>query len=138
MTAIQMTQAGSGGLTPSNGALAASRSNDALAKANGVVFGDGLGSVNSVRAEIADVLADLKMFAQAEPDEVMSAVSAHGARLVEIKILASREEVQHRQWKTVRQEVEEVIAELRFQFQVASRLISVRQLDQQLAGGSPG
>jgi hypothetical protein len=135
--ALEMTNTAKTGLTPSNGTLATTQSPAAMAAANAQVFDGALGSVNSVRAELADVLADMKDFHKAEPDEVMSAVSAHGARLVEIKILANRLEVQYRQWKPVVKEVEDVLAELRFQFQVASRQLSVRQLDQSLIGGSP-
>lgn len=135
MAQIPLTTTANSELKTGNGALAASRSPDAIARANAVVYPDGLGSIDSVRAELADVLEDMKAFSNAEPDQVMSAVSAHGARLVEIKILASRWEVQYKQWKPVRQEVEDVLAELRFQFQVASRLISVRQLDQDLVRG---
>lgn len=135
MANLQLTTTANTPLKTGSGALAASRGPEAVAQANAQVFGDGLGSVDSVRAELADVCADMKAFCSAEPDQVMTAVSAHGARLVEIKILASRLEVQHKQWKVVRQEVEDVLSELRFQFNVASRLISVRQLDQDLLRG---
>lgn len=96
----------------------------------------GLGSIESVRGEIDDVLADMKAFGSAQPDQVMAAVSGHSARLVEIIIQISRLEVVHREWKPIRtQEAEPVLAELKHQFQVASRLITVRGLDQQLMGG---
>lgn len=89
-----------------------------------------------MRVELADVCADMKVFCNAEPDQVMTAVSAHGARLTELKILSSRWEAQYRQWKAVRQEIEDVLGELRFQFNVASRLLSVRQLDHEFNRGA--
>lgn len=97
----------------------------------------GLGSIVTVRKEIDDVMADMGDFYRAEPDVVMSAVSAHGARLVEIIVRIQRIEVTSREWKPVREEAEKVLNELKSQFQVASRLIAVRQMDLQLMGGQP-
>lgn len=67
-----------------------------LAKMNSSVVNDILGSVNSVRIEIDDALADMREFHRSEPDQVMQAVSAHAARLTEIVIQISRVEVQQR------------------------------------------
>lgn len=97
----------------------------------------GLGSVLTVRAEVDDALADMRLFHQNEPDVVISAVSAHGARLAEIVTRARRIEVRLRQWKAVREEAEFVLGQLREQFQMHSRLLTVRQLDQSLMGGQP-
>jgi hypothetical protein len=95
----------------------------------------GLGSILSVRSEIDDVLADMKAFHRAEPDMVMSAVSAHGARLVEIIVQCQRIEVLRREWKPMREEADKVLAELKSQFQIASRLIAVRQMDVDMLRG---
>jgi hypothetical protein len=95
----------------------------------------GLGSVNSVRAEIEDVLFDMRQFHKSEPDMVMTVVSGQSARLAEIIVQCRRLEVQYRQWKVVREESEFVLGQLREQFQIASRLVTVRSLDQSLIGG---
>ena len=95
----------------------------------------GLGSIVTVRKEIDDVMADMGDFYRAEPDMVMSAVSAHGARLVEIIVRISRIEVLVREWKPVREEAEKVLNELKSQFQVASRQVAIRQMDLTLSGG---
>lgn len=88
-----------------------------------------LGSVVSVRREIDDVLADMRVFHKVEPDQVMNAVSAHSARLVEIVVQIVRIETMRREWKPVREEAERVITELKNQFQIASRSLAVRQMD---------
>lgn len=92
----------------------------------------GLGTVASVQAEVDDVLADMREFWRAEPDQVMAASSAHLARLVEMSVRIDRVSTVLRYWKPVGAEVERVTAALKDQFQIASRLISVRQLDQEL------
>lgn len=95
----------------------------------------GLGSIQTVRSEIDDVLADMKAFHRAEPDMVMAAVSAHSARLVEIIVQIQRIEVVRREWKPVREETDKVLAELKSQFQIASRLIAIRQMDFDMVRG---
>ena len=95
----------------------------------------GIGSIVSVRKEIDDVMADMGDFYRAEPDMVMAAVSAHGARLVEIIVRIQRIEVLVREWKPIREEAEKVLNELKSQFQIASRLTAIRQMDLQLSGG---
>ena len=94
-----------------------------------------LGSMDSVRKEIDDALADMRVFHQFEPDRVMTAVSAHSARMVEIIVQISRIEVTRREWKPVREEAEKVLGEMKSQFQVASRQTAMRQLDYQMSGG---
>lgn len=95
----------------------------------------GLGTIAAVRAEIDDVLADMTAFYRNEPDAVMSAVSAHGARLVEISVRISRIEVMRREWKPIREEADRTLAELKSQFSIASRLFAIRQLDYDLSKG---
>lgn len=120
-------------LNPANETLTEAKG--PVSQINSQVF-PGLGSIDSVHGEVDDVLADMKEFHRAQPDQVMAAVSAHSARLTEIAVHVGRIEVQYRQWKPVGQEVDKVISALREQFQVASRLIAVRQLDQDLLRGS--
>lgn len=87
-----------------------------------------------VRREIDDCLADMRDFYRAEPDQVMQAVSAHSARLVEISIRIQRIEVVRREWKPVREEAERVLTELKSQFQVASRVLAQRRDDWEMSG----
>jgi hypothetical protein len=94
----------------------------------------GLGSINEIRKEIDDALADMRAFHRVEPDLVMRAVSAHSARLIEISIHIQRIEVVRREWKPVREEADRVLAELKNQFSVASRLFAMRQADWEMSG----
>lgn len=94
----------------------------------------GLGTIQDVRREIDDCLADMRDFYRAEPDQVMQAVSAHSARLVEIVIRVQRIEVVRREWKPVREEADRVLTELKSQFQVASRILAMRQQDWEMSG----
>lgn len=122
--------------SPDNGGVrrAASDAAATLDRVQNEVFPH-LGSVKSVRVEIDDALADMRLFHQNEPDVVITAVSAHSARMAEIVTQTRRLEVQYRQWKPVREEAEFVLDRLRDQYQYHSRLLSVRQLDFQLSGG---
>ena len=98
-------------------------------------FGGGLGSIDSVRREVADAYSDMKTFHNTEPDEVLRYCSGHSARLSEVKVLISQVEPVFRQWRAVRvNEVEPAIEELRAQFSIASRLIAVRELDWKMSG----
>lgn len=90
--------------------------------------------MTEVRKEIDDVLADMRVFHKAEPDQVMQAVSGHSARLIEIIIRIQRIEVVRKEWKPVREEAERVLNELKSQFQVASRLLAMRQADWEMSG----
>lgn len=90
--------------------------------------------MTEIRKEIDDCLADMRLFHKAEPDMVMQAVSAHSARLVEISILIQRIEVVRRDWKPVREESERVLTELKSQFQIASRVLAMRQADWEMSG----
>lgn len=92
-----------------------------------------LGSIKTVREEIDDVLADMRVFHKSEPDQVMGAVSAHSARLVEIVVQIQRIEAMRREWRPIREEAERVLAELKNQFQIASRSLAMRQMDWELS-----
>ena len=94
----------------------------------------GLGTITDVRREIDDCLADMRDFYRAEPDQVMQAVSAHSARLVEIVIRIQRIEVLRKEWKPIREEAQTVLAELKSQFQVASRILAQRRDDWEMSG----
>lgn len=95
-----------------------------------------LGSIEDVRQEIDDALEQMREFWMHEPDEVMRLVSGHAARLVEIRVQIQRVEDAYPVWKRVRtKEVEPVLDELQSQFNIASRLVTVRQLDWEMSRG---
>lgn len=96
----------------------------------------GVGSIDSVRAEVDDAFADMKTFHNQEPDQVMRMCGGHSARLSEIRVQIQRIEVVARQWKPIRErEVEPAIEELKNQYLIASRLHAVRELDWKMSGG---
>jgi hypothetical protein len=132
MATMKLESSGANGTLSGPPALAV-QAQATVQNQNNVVAG--LGSILTVRTEIDDVLADMKAFHRAEPDMVMAAVSAHGARLVEIIVQCQRVEVLRREWKPVREEADKVLAELKSQFSIASRLIAVRQMDVDMLRG---
>ena len=94
------------------------------------------GSIESVRAEIDDAFKDMKTFFNREPDEIMRLCGGHSARLAELRVRIQRIEDFHRQWKAVRvREIEPALDQLRNQYEIASRLHSVREFDFKLEGG---
>lgn len=96
----------------------------------------GLGSVDTVRDELDDVWRAMGEFSTSEPDEVMQRCAAFTARLGEIRMRIQRVEDLYPYWKPIRtREVDPALDELKFQFQVASRLHSVRQFDFEMARG---
>lgn len=95
------------------------------------------GSLLELRSEIDDAYDEMKGFVGMEPDQIMQICAGHTARLNEIRTIVIRVEDFLRQLKPVRQnEIEPTIKELQFQFQVASRLFAVRQLDWEMVRGS--
>lgn len=95
-----------------------------------------LGSVNEVRQEIDDAFSDMRTFLNLEPDQVMRLCAGHSARLSEIRVQIQRIEDIHRQWKPVRvREIEPALEELQNQFAIASRLVTVRELDWKMETG---
>lgn len=97
----------------------------------------GLGSLADLRQEIDDAYDEMKQFVGMEPDQIMQICAGHTARLNEIRTLVIRVEDFIRPLKPVRtNEIEPTIKELQFQFQVASRLFAVRQLDWDMVRGS--
>lgn len=96
-----------------------------------------LGSIDDVRAEVDDAHHDMRRFYEMEPDEVMRLVSGHLARLAELSKEIRRIEGTHRQWKVVRtSDVDPTMRDLMEQFQIHSRLQSVRELDWKVAGSN--
>lgn len=96
----------------------------------------GLGSINSVRAELDSMFEKIRGFETSEPDETMVVCSALSARLSEIRMRIHRVESVLAYWKSVRtQEVDPAIEEVRFQYNLASRLLTQRQLDWDMSKG---
>ena len=94
------------------------------------------GSIDSVRTEIDDCYADMKTFYQREPDEIMRICRGHSARLSELRVRIFRIEDYQRQWRAVRErEIQPTLDELRDQWQNASRLHAVRELDFKMETG---
>lgn len=95
------------------------------------------GSINSVRGEIDDACRDMNTFHNQPPDDVMRLCGGHSARLSELRIRIQRIEDFHRAWKSVRtREIEPCLAELTNQYQIASRLLSARELDYRMETGT--
>lgn len=105
---------------------------------SGRIFHEVGGSIASVRQEIDDCFADIKTFSNREPDEVMRLVSGWSARFSELKVRIRRIEDTHREWFPVRdREIEPVLDELQQQYVIASRLLTVRELDYKMSLGQP-
>lgn len=93
-------------------------------------------SINEVRSEIDDAFLDAKTFKDREPDEIMRLAGGHSARLSELRVKIMRIEDMHPQWRNVRtKEIEPTLEELQRQYQIASRLHSVRELDWKMESG---
>ena len=94
------------------------------------------GSVRSIRGEINDAFEDMKVFYQEEPDAIMRKAGGHSARLSYIRVLCMRIEDWYRPARDLRvRELEPAIQELANQYQIASRLHSVRELDWRMESG---
>lgn len=98
----------------------------------------GIGTIDEARQEMLDALDDAKTFYQLEPDEIIRMCMGHSARLSEIRVVIQQVEVYRREWKPVLKEVETVLDHLREQFAMASRLITVRELDWKMETGVKG
>lgn len=93
-------------------------------------------SVAQVRQEIDDAFDEMKGFVNREPDEVFRLVSGHSSRLAELRGRAQRIEDRAPIWKSIRtREIEPALDELNKQFQIASRLLTVRDLDWRMETG---
>lgn len=93
-------------------------------------------SIAQVRTEIDDAFADMRTFYTREPDEIMRLCRGHSARLSELRVRILRIEDFRREWKQVRErEIEKTLDELSVQWQNASRLHAVRELDWKMEQG---
>lgn len=87
-------------------------------------------SIDQARQELYDALEDMKGAYQQQPDQVIRLCSGHSARVREIAIRIAAVEDRLPHWKQVRtREVEPVLAEIRQQFDQASRLLTQLQFD---------
>lgn len=93
-------------------------------------------SVNGARDEVNDAYKDMAMFHQMEPDEIMRRAGGHSARLSYLRVLCMRIEDHARQWKDVRtRELEPTLEQLEHQYNIASRLHTVREFDYKVETG---
>lgn len=94
-------------------------------------------SILDVRSEVDDAFADAKTFHNREPDEIMRMAGGHSARLSELRVKIMRIEDMDPKWRNVRaREIEPCLDELQRQYQIASRLHSVRELDWKMEAGT--
>lgn len=83
----------------------------------------------TVEAEIDVMLTALRSCWEMEPDQALRAISAMSSRCTELSIHLHRAEGK-REWTRIRtMQIERLLAELDRQSRIASRLLSVRQLD---------
>ena len=93
-------------------------------------------SIDEVREEIDEVFKDARRFHNMEPDQVFRLVSGHSARLAELRGRIQRIEAVHRVWASIRtKEIEPALDELMKQYQFASRLLTMRELDWKMETG---
>lgn len=93
-------------------------------------------SIEQVRAEVDDAFEQMKTFHNNEPDYCMRMASGHSARLSELRVKVMRIEDYKREWMNVRtRELEPCLHELEKQYNIASRLHSVRDLDWRMESG---
>lgn len=89
-----------------------------------------LPSKDDVLAEIDRMIRLVRAFWKMEPDEVMRACSAFGARCTELYQQLHRVEGRERSWRQVRtQQVVPLMQELERQYKNASRMLEVRRQD---------
>lgn len=97
---------------------------------------DGVGSVTKIREEINVILEHIQEFINMEPDEIMRFCSGYSARLTELRIKIQRLEDFAPVLRSLRtREVDALIDELKNQYNIASRLESVRALDWEMQRG---
>lgn len=93
-------------------------------------------SLEDARKEVEDTYEHMKEFFTQEPDEVMRLCSGYHARLGEIRMYVQRHEDQGnlRPLKQFRiNEVEPALKDLKHQYDIASRLLTQRTLDWEMA-----
>lgn len=99
-------------------------------------IGEQLGSRQEVMDEIDRMLRLVRAFWMMEPDEVMRAVSAFGARCTELYSLLHRIEGREREWRQVRtQHIVPLMNELERQYKNASRMLEIRRQDLEFTRG---
>lgn len=93
-------------------------------------------SMDQAREEVDDAFKDMEQFHAMEPDEIMRRAGGHSARLSYIRVRVMRIEDFARQWKDVRtRELEPALVQLEHQYNIASRLHSVREFDYKVEAG---
>lgn len=93
-------------------------------------------SIDEARAEVNDAFEHMRHFKDEEPDAIMRYSGGYSARLSYLRVLCTRIEDFYRPARDLRvRELEPCIEELRNQYQIASRLHSVRELDWKMESG---
>lgn len=93
-------------------------------------------SPNGARQEVDDALEDIQKFHQMDPDEIMRRIIGHSARLSAIRVWVMRIEDYQREWKDVRtRDLEPTLDQLGFQYDIASRLHTIREYDYKIETG---
>lgn len=87
-----------------------------------------------VEDEIDLMLRTIREFWNMEPDQVLLAISAIGARATEVGIHLHRLERKSSTWKQLRtMQIDKILLELISQFKVHSRIVELRRQDIQLS-----
>jgi hypothetical protein len=88
---------------------------------------------DDIREELDVILAACELFNRMEPDQVMMSCAGYIARLTTLYVQIGRVEHIRTELKSVRtQEVSYTMEMVRDQYKIASRLIAVRAMDQEL------
>lgn len=118
------------GLYVVEGTEEAGHVDDVIPLALAEVSEQALGTKDEVEEEINRMLRVVRAFWNLEPDQVMRACAAFGARCTELYVHLHRVEGHYREWKQVRtQHVVPLQDELERQFTIASRLVEIRRQD---------
>lgn len=128
MTRYVMEGTAEGGFIPAG--------EEALIDYDSILEDEPLPDKDEVLAELDRMVRLVRAFWKMEPDEVMRAVSAFGARCTELYQQLHRVEGKDRTWRQVRtQQVVPLQDELERQYKNASRLLEVRRQDLELLRG---
>lgn len=94
------------------------------------------GSIDSVRQEINDAYEEMQEFYNNEPDFCMRVISGQAARLSYITSRIRRIDDFNPDWKAVRErELEPLLRQLEFQYDIASRRHTAREFDWKVETG---
>jgi hypothetical protein len=90
--------------------------------------------IKEVQRELDGYYEDVKLFSKQPPEEVMIQIAGIAGRLTEVRAQLVRNDGKIAQNLRTK-EVEPLLDQLRFQYSVFSRLLSVRSLDWEMSRG---